>query len=43
MKKSRMKYGLGIDSTTGIIVNPQTFPNKWEKIGEGNVYIKTLS
>lgn len=39
MEKSRMKYGIGIDSATGIIVNPQEFPSKWEKVGAGNVYV----
>lgn len=39
IKKSKMKYGLGIDSVTGIIVDPGEFPLKWNKVGEGNVFI----
>lgn len=41
MKKSGVKYGIGIDSTTGIVFNLQEFPNKWGKIGPGNIIIKT--
>lgn len=41
MQKSGMKYGIGIDCATAIVVNPLEFPTKWEKIGEGNIYIKT--
>lgn len=41
IKNSGIKYGIGIDSATGIIVDPQEFPDKWEKIGAGNVYIMT--
>lgn len=41
MEKSGVKYGIGIDSATGIILDSQEFPNKWEKIGAGNIYIKT--
>jgi len=41
MRKSGVKYGIGIDSATAIVVDPQEFPDKWEKIGVGNVYIKT--
>lgn len=40
MEKSGVKYGIGIDSATGIVLDPKKFPNKWKKIGEGNVYIK---
>lgn len=39
MESSGMKYGVGIDSATGIIINPAEFPNKWEKIGVGNIFI----
>jgi hypothetical protein len=39
LKKSKMKYGIGIDSGTGIITNPQEFPSKWERIGVGNVFV----
>lgn len=39
LAKSGMKYGLGIDSITGVIVDPKEFPAKWEKVGEGNVYV----
>lgn len=41
MKKSGMKYGIGIDSATGIIIDDHQFPEKWEKIGPGKVYIET--
>jgi len=41
MEKSGVKYGIGIDSATGIIIDSQEFPNKWEKIGPGNIIIKT--
>ncbi|KKP28569.1 MAG: hypothetical protein UR15_C0025G0018 [Parcubacteria group bacterium GW2011_GWA2_31_28] len=40
MKNSGMKYGIGIDSATGIILDPQEFPEKWEKTGAGNIYIR---
>jgi cyanophycinase-like exopeptidase len=39
LKKSKMKYGIGIDSATGIITTSEDFPNKWKKIGAGNVFI----
>ena len=42
MKKSGMRYGIGIDSATGIVIDPQEFPEKWEKIGAGSVYVKTI-
>lgn len=41
MKKSGMKYGIGIDCVTAIVVNPQEFPDKWSKIGNGKVDVKT--
>ena len=41
IEKSGVKYGIGIDSATGIVLDPKEFPNKWKKIGEGSVYIKT--
>lgn len=41
MKKSGVKIGIGIDSATGIILDTNTFPGKWEKVGPGNVYILT--
>lgn len=42
MKISDMKYGVGIDSVTALVVDPSEFPNKWEKIGKGNVDILYL-
>ncbi|MBI4973615.1 Type 1 glutamine amidotransferase-like domain-containing protein [Candidatus Roizmanbacteria bacterium] len=39
IKLSGMKYGVGIDSITALVVDPQEFPAKWEKIGVGNVDI----
>lgn len=41
MEKSGVRYGIGIDSATGIVCESTEFPNKWEKIGAGNIYIKT--
>ncbi|MDP3093274.1 MAG: Type 1 glutamine amidotransferase-like domain-containing protein [bacterium] len=39
MEKSGMKYGIGIDCLTAIVVDPKEFPSKWGKIGAGNVEI----
>lgn len=39
IQKSGMKYGVGIDSLTALVVDPSEFPEKWEKIGGGNVDI----
>lgn len=41
LQKSGMKYGIGIDCATALVVDPSEFPSKWEKIGVGSVYIKT--
>lgn len=41
MNKSGMKYGIGIDCATALVVDPTEFPDKWKKIGVGDVYIKT--
>jgi len=41
MEKSGVKCGIGIDSATGIVIDPKEFPNKWKKIGPGNIIIKT--
>jgi len=43
MKKSGMKYGIGIDSVTGIVVDPIEFPSIWSKLGKGLVDVKTNS
>jgi|GEM_PF-566483 len=40
MEKSGMKYGIGIDSFTAMIFNVDEFPEKYKKIGAGNVEIK---
>lgn len=40
LHKSGMKYGVGIDCATALVVDPSDFPSKWEKIGVGSVYIK---
>ena len=40
MEKSGMRYGVGIDCATALVVDPLEFPDKWEKVGVGNVYIK---
>ncbi len=37
MKQSGARYGIGIDSVTGIVVDTATFPEKYEKIGDGLV------
>jgi cyanophycinase-like exopeptidase len=41
MKRSNMKYGLGIDCATAIVVESEQFPTKFDKIGSGNVYLET--
>jgi len=40
MEKSGMNYGIGIDSATGIIVDPTEFPTQWAKVGFGNIDLK---
>lgn len=40
MQKSEMKYGVGIDCATALVVDPTKFPDKWEKVGLGNVDLK---
>lgn len=40
MQKSGMKYGIGIDCATAIVVDPSQFPTKWTKIGAGNVDVQ---
>ena len=40
MKKSGMRYGIGIDCVTAIVVDPQEFPGKWSKIGNGTIDVK---
>lgn len=37
MKETGAKYGIGIDSITGIIVNTKTYPKKYQVIGDGLV------
>jgi len=39
LKNSKMKYGLGIDTTTGIEVDSNVFPKNWKKSGIGNIFI----
>ena len=39
LKNSKMKYGLGIDTTTRIEINPQEFPINFKKSGIGNIFI----
>lgn len=41
IKKSGMKYGIGIDSATAIVIDLNSYPKSWEKIGYGNVEFKT--
>jgi hypothetical protein len=40
MQQSGVKYGLGIDSMTAIEFELNEFPEKFSKIGEGNIEIK---
>lgn len=35
LKLSGAKYGLGIDSNTGVIIDPKIFPKKYQAIGDG--------
>ena len=37
MKESGAKYGIGIDSITGIVINTETYPNGYEVLGSGLV------
>jgi cyanophycinase-like exopeptidase len=39
MRKTGMKYGIGIDCATALVVDPLDFPKKYEKIGVGKVYL----
>jgi hypothetical protein len=34
-----MSFGIGIDCVTALVLDPKEFPNKWEKLGPGNVYV----
>jgi cyanophycinase-like exopeptidase len=42
IKQTNVKYGLGIDSITAAEFDPQKFPEKIKKIGDGLVEIKSL-
>lgn len=37
MKRGNIKYGIGLNEATGIYINLSTYPEQWEKIGEGQV------
>ena len=37
MKQSGAKYGIGIDSITGIVIDTETYPNGYEVLGSGLV------
>lgn len=37
MKETNVKYGIGIDCVTAIVVDPLEFPSKWNKIGDGSI------
>lgn len=39
MQTQQLKYGVGIDCATGIVFNPEGFPQKWKKLGQGQVEI----
>lgn len=43
IEKSGMKYGFGIDCLTALVVNSSKFPDKWDKIGKGNIELKINS
>lgn len=40
LKKTGVKYGIGIDCATALVTDPEQFPKNWKKIGIGNVYIE---
>ncbi len=40
LAKTGAKYGVGIDCITALVTDPAKFPNKWEKIGTGNVDVR---
>lgn len=42
LKRTGMKYGIGIDCATALVADPVQFPKNWEKIGVGNVYIENI-
>ena len=37
VKQSGAKYGIGIDSITGIVINTETYPNGYKVLGSGLV------
>jgi cyanophycinase-like exopeptidase len=41
MLQSKIKYGIGIDCVTAMVVDPAEFPNHWTKLGMGNVCLET--
>lgn len=41
MELTHAKYGLGIDSATGVIFDTHKFPYDWQKLGPGNIYLFT--
>ncbi len=41
MRKSGMKFGIGIDSATGIIIEAPESPDTWKTIGYGKTYVFT--
>ncbi len=43
MKETQAIYGIGIDSCTAMIWEIDTFPEKYSKIGHGNIVIKQQS
>lgn len=40
MQATGAKYGIGVDSLTAMVFETSEFPEKYEKIGDGNVIIK---
>lgn len=42
MRKVKAKYGIGIDSITGIVINTKTYPDEYQVIGNGLVELIKL-
>ncbi len=41
MKQTKLRYGLGIDCLTAMIVDLKTFPERFDKLGSGQVVVLT--
>jgi len=42
IKKTGVKYGIGIDCVTGLELELDKFPQKYKLIGNGPIEIKTI-